>query len=135
MGPRVWIRGFRVTLDGSGDRLGRIVSTGLDWAERVGPAQIEGKWAGSVRERTTGEDKDGLRGALQCCRWRFLLLGAMAMAREGEGDGSEHRLGYVVLEMGVTGIGTTEIEGNFEFSSEGFSTFNRRKSGGIEMRK
>ncbi|OWM87065.1 hypothetical protein CDL15_Pgr017650 [Punica granatum] len=46
-----------------------------------------------------GEDSGG-------CGRRFQLLGAAATAREDAGNDSEHYLGYAMLEMGVTGIGT-----------------------------
>ncbi|OWM84049.1 hypothetical protein CDL15_Pgr009296 [Punica granatum] len=68
-GPRVWIRLFRVDFrvrpNGSGDKLGRVVSDGLNWAKQAGPAKTEGKWAELVRERMNGEDEDGQRGGFR----------------------------------------------------------------------
>ncbi|OWM75318.1 hypothetical protein CDL15_Pgr012278 [Punica granatum] len=45
------------------------------------------------------------------CGRRFPLLGVAATTREDAGDGSKHRLGYVVLGMGVMGVDTAGIEG------------------------
>ncbi|PKI53778.1 hypothetical protein CRG98_025832 [Punica granatum] len=64
-------------------RLDWTVPNWLNWLNQidwVGPAQIEGKWAGPVRERTNGEDEDGRRGGLQRCGLQFPLLGTAAMA-------------------------------------------------------
>ncbi|PKH89659.1 hypothetical protein CRG98_049896, partial [Punica granatum] len=87
-GPRVWIRlfqaNFGVRPNGSGDKLGRVVSDGLNWAERARPAQTQGKWAEPVRDKMNGEDEDGRRGG-------FRQLRTAVPASGCRGDGARGR--------------------------------------------
>ncbi|OWM64311.1 hypothetical protein CDL15_Pgr014101 [Punica granatum] len=81
---------------------------------------------GRARERgNVGEDEDGRRGGSDDRERRFPPLGAATTAREGTGDGYEHRLGYAVLGRGVARLGSVGIEENFGFSAR-FSSFSTR---------
>ncbi|OWM90908.1 hypothetical protein CDL15_Pgr027395 [Punica granatum] len=80
-----------------------------------------------------GEDEVGRRRGV---RRPWTAVPASRFRSDSAGDGDEHRLGYAVLGRGVTRLGSVGIEGNFrvfgevfEFSSDGFSKFNCRKSG------
>ncbi|PKI46998.1 hypothetical protein CRG98_032623 [Punica granatum] len=88
-GPRVWIRLFRddfqVRPNGSGEKLGRVVSDGLNWAERAGPAQTEGKWAEPVREKMNGEDEYGRRGGFRRLRTAVPASGCRGDGGRGRG--------------------------------------------------
>ncbi|PKI47579.1 hypothetical protein CRG98_032020 [Punica granatum] len=124
-GARPNLRVKRVARSGLNPRRGetsRIISAGLGragWAKSAGLDLHKPKrWAELVRRKTSEKTRMGGEEGSDGREWRFPPLGVATTAREGTGDGGEHRLGYAVLGRGV-----------FEFSSEGFSEFNRRKSG------
>ncbi|PKI41582.1 hypothetical protein CRG98_038021 [Punica granatum] len=88
------------------------------------------------RRRTGGREDSGGRK-----QW-FPLLGASATAREGVGDGGEHRLGCAVLKTSVTRLGTIGIGRISSFIPAEFTVFLARnfqveppEIGGIERRK
>ncbi|PKI78581.1 hypothetical protein CRG98_000958 [Punica granatum] len=85
----IWIRlfraDFRVRPNGSADKSGRVVSDGLNWAERAGPAQTEGKWAEPLRERMNGEDEDGRRGGFRPPRTAVPASGCRGDGARGRG--------------------------------------------------
>ncbi|PKI31500.1 hypothetical protein CRG98_048110 [Punica granatum] len=98
----------RVRRSGLDVRSGRIVSAGLDWAERVEPNRLGWTYA-NQRKMGRAREREG--------EWRRQgwVVERTPLAADGAGDGGEHRLGYITLGMGVTKLKTVRIEGNFEF--------------------
>ncbi|OWM63810.1 hypothetical protein CDL15_Pgr006072 [Punica granatum] len=139
LGRTGWTRAFRVEfqarLNGSG-RLGRIASAGLGWADSTGLNLHKPKrWAEPVREAVIGEDEVGRRRGVRRPR-----AAVPASERRGDGAGRHGRRRRVLPGLrrtwerryeawvGRDRKGFRVFGEGFEFSGEGFSEFNCRKS-------